>query len=69
MKGVFFLGNQRFETREAELKPLGPVTYWFATKPPVYAVRTSTSITAKRVPPMSRRRWCLAMSTPASWSR
>ena len=24
MKGVFFLGNQRFETREAELKPLGP---------------------------------------------
>ena len=24
MMGVFFLGNQRFETREAELKPLGP---------------------------------------------
>ena len=24
MKGVFFLGNQRFETREMELPPLGP---------------------------------------------
>ena len=24
MKGVFFLGNQRFESREVELPPLGP---------------------------------------------